>query len=374
MRTTDSTSTSTTKKASSGRQPAHEEEMKGFFSSSAKREKEAGESEVSSLAASFSRSPTRSSRTPSEPSAPHHVNSLPMSMQLMRPFSGMCCQECGASQWPPRPDSTSDDHDDIVKEYDKIFSCFPTNSAVSPMVVAPIMHSSPTPPTIIAEYIAACQLYGCDGRINAGVLATLRFSLPTLRVTGDFHDADMLALSDIFIRHGNGALRYIRRLDFTVAAKEGKLNGKRGFRSHGGMALAKLLQASDRVEEVRISKNKIGPYGATAIFMAASTHPSLSSLIMRRCRIMERGGLAFTQIICQSQECKLQHVDLSSNRIGLRGSIAIEQELSKRKLSDIAVDLEGNLVFQEVKSWAMFHSERIRHDGCVCVSQSLISL
>jgi hypothetical protein len=68
---------------------------------------------------------------------------------------------------------------------------------------------------------------------------------------------------------------------------------------------------------------------------------------------MERGGLAFTEIVCQSKGCQLQHVDLSSNRIGLRGSIAIEQELSKRKLSDIAVDLEGNLVFQEVR-WAIF--------------------
>jgi hypothetical protein len=246
------------------------------------------------------------------------------------------------------------------------------------MVVAPILHSSPTPPTIIAEYIAACQLYGCDGRINAGVLATLRFSLPSLRVTGDFHDADMLALSDIFIRHGNdGALRYIRRLDFTVAAREGKLHGKRGFRSHGAMALAKLLQATDRVEQLLISKNKIGPYGATAIFMAASTHPSLSSLIMRRCRIMERGGLAFTQTVCQSQECKLQHVDLSSNRIGLRGSIAIEQELSKRKLSDIAVDLEGNLVFQEVKPLGrVFHfgQHPVMMSVCVrvCVSHNFL--
>jgi hypothetical protein len=225
------------------------------------------------------------------------------------------------------------------------------------MVVAPMMHYSPTPPNIIAEYIVSCQLYGCDGRINAGVLATLRFSLPSLRVTGDFHDADMLALSDIFIRHGNVALRYIQRLDFTIASKEGRLNGKRGFRSHGGMALAKILQASDEVQEVRLSRNKIGPYGATAIFLAASKHPSLTSLLMRRCRIMERGGLAFAEIICQSKECRLQHVDLSSNRIGLRGSIAIEQELSKRKLSDIAVDLEGNLVFQEVRLAIFFLTE-----------------
>ena len=285
-------------------------------------------------------------------------------MQLMRPFAGtgLRCRECGASQWPPCLTSANDD---VGKEYDRIFACYPTNSSVSPLVVAPMMHcsSSSSPPNIIAEYVAACQLYGCNGRLNAGVLTTLRYSLPSLRVTGDFHDSDMLALADIFIRHGNGALRYIQRLDFTIASREGKLNGKRGFRSHGGMALAKLLQSSNEVQEVVLSRNKIGPFGATAIFLAASKHPSLRSIIMRGCRVMERGGLAFAELVCSSssKDCQqqLKHVDLSSNRIGLRGCIVIEKELSKRKVADIVVDLEGNLVVQEVRAGQAFFSLQI---------------
>lgn len=333
--------------------------MKGFFSLSAKAKKVnsgASQSEVSSLAASFSSLDRKTTTT--ERNANAHINALPISMQLMRPFAGagICCQECGASQWPPaRPTSTSTNDEVVKEEYDRIFACYPTNSAVSPLVVAPMLRFSSSPPNIIAEYIAACQFYGCDGRLNAGVLTTFRYSLPSLRVTGHFHDADMLALADVFIRHGNGALRYIQRLDFTIPPKEGRLNGKRGFRSHGGMALAKLLQSSNDVQELYLSSNKIGPFGATAIFLAASKHPSLHSIIMRGCRVRERGGLAFCQLVCKeecasSKNCRLKHVDLSSNRIGLRGCIAIEQELSKRKATDIVVDLEGNLVLQEVRA------------------------
>lgn len=36
---------------------------------------------------------------------------------------------------------------------------------------------------ILTEYVAACRFYGCGNRINAGVLTTIRFSLPALRVS-----------------------------------------------------------------------------------------------------------------------------------------------------------------------------------------------
>ena len=89
---------------------------------------------------------------------------------------------------------------------------------------------------LLHEYTTACTIYGCHNRINPGVLTTLRYQLPTLRVSGNFFDADMLALSEIMLRHCNGALKYINRLDFSIAAKEGKSssfgggsgNGKRG--------------------------------------------------------------------------------------------------------------------------------------------------
>ena len=273
-------------------------------------------------------------------------------MQLMRPFCGICCTECGSPHWPPTTHSPDAEHEDILEEYNQIFSSFPTNkSCVSPLVVAPMMHNSVNSQAVITEYVAACQFYGCSDRVNAGILATFRFSLPSLRVSADFHDADMLALSEVMIRHGNGALRYIQRLDFLLASKEGKLHGKRGFRSHGAFALAKILQACDCIQDIRLSRHKVGPYGASAIFLAASRHPSLRLLEMRRCRVLERGGMAFAELVCQSSECRLEEVDLSANHIGLRGSISIEQELSKRnkKYPYMHVDLEANLVFQEVR-------------------------
>lgn len=295
--------------------------------------------------------------SPPRPVTTRRPHALPLSMQLVRPFCGVCCTECGAS--PQMPPIEHDEHDAMLKEYDKVFAA-QCNSCVSPLVVAPMMHNPANNNTnsqvIIAEYVAACQFYGCGDRVNAGVVTCFRFSLPSLRVTGDFHDVDMLALSDVMIRHGNGALRYIQRLDFLIAAKEGKsrvIHGSKcGFRSHGAFALAKIIQACHYIQDVRLSRHKVGPYGASAIFLAASKHPSLRTLEMRHCRLLERGGMAFAELVCRSTECRLEDVNLSANHIGLRGSVAIEQELSRRseKLPDMHVDLEANLVFQEVSS------------------------
>ena len=73
---------------------------------------------------------------------------------------------------------------------------------------------------------------------------------------------------------------------------------------------------------------------------------------MRRCRVGERGGLLFAELIAASSECGLRDIDLSANQIGFKGTIAIEQALiqrkSKRDLRPVNVDLEGNLVLQEV--------------------------
>jgi hypothetical protein len=228
-----------------------------------------------------------------------------------------------------------------------------------------MIHNTTDSESIVAEYIAACTFYGCNS--NAGILTTFRFSLPALRVTADFHDADMLAFAQVMIRHGNNALRYIQRLDFCIAAKEGRQHGKRGFRSHGAFALAKILQSCDSIQDVRLSHHKVGPFGASAIFMAASEHASLRFLEMRHCRILERGGLAFAEIICQSPECRLEEIDLSCNHIGLIGCIGIEQELTRRNeegIPDIHVDLEANLVFQEVRfgSWSISIAEIIVND------------
>lgn len=64
----------------------------------------------------------------------------------------------------------------------------------------------------------------------------------------------MLALVEVLLHHCNGALRYIRRLDFTLASnsegRRGELGRQRGVRSHGAYALAKVLEVSRYIEEV----------------------------------------------------------------------------------------------------------------------------
>mmetsp|Transcript_21709 Transcript_21709/g.31065 ORF Transcript_21709/g.31065 Transcript_21709/m.31065 type:complete len:470 (+) Transcript_21709:68-1477(+) len=214
--------------------------------------------------------------------------------------------------------------------------------------------------TIIQEYTTACQIYGCGDRINSGVLTTFRFQLPSLRVSGAFFDSDMLALVEVLLHHVNGALSYIRRLDFSVAAKEGKNFGKKGIRSHGAYALSKVLQMSLHIEEVFLPKNRIGPYGASAIFCAAKENKALKTLLMRGCRIGERGAFALVSHILMNEDASqsgLREIDLCVNQIGFYGVFAIEKALKNRKErlkaqgvddDEILVDLEGNMVFQEV--------------------------
>ena len=224
--------------------------------------------------------------------------------------------------------------------------------------------------TILLEYTMACQIYGCSQRMNPGILATFRYQLPSLRVSGSFFDADMLALAEVLLNHINGALSYIRRLDFSLAAVEGKHLGKKGIRSHGAYALSRVLQISLHIEEVFLPGNKIGPYGASAIFCAVKSNSTLRTILMRGCRIGERGASALVSQILMSEDgdkqCGLREIDLSVNRIGFYGVFAVEKALKRRmeriqqsqnskhsaqqryQNNFIEVDLEGNMVFQEV--------------------------
>lgn len=76
----------------------------------------------------------------------------------------------------------------------------------------------------------------------------------------------------------------------------------------------------------------------------------MTEVRMRRCRVGERGGMAFCSILATNT--KLRHVDLSANYIGYHGCRSIEAALEKRhkktQLPVLTLDLEGNLVFQEI--------------------------
>jgi hemolysin III len=171
-------------------------------------------------------------------------------------------------------------------------------------------------------------------------------------VSGAFHDQDMLALVEVLLKHANGTLNFIHRLDFTLAGKVGKNHRKYGFTSHGSLALAKLLQTSKNIREVLLPKHKIGPYGATAIFMACAQNGSIQQLGMRGCRIGNKGGFGFAELIPSSSSTGLLEVDLSANRIGPEATTAIEKGLEQRfkneNMVPIAVNLEGNHVFPQV--------------------------
>jgi hypothetical protein len=337
-----------------------------------------------------------------------------LSMSFMKSLSGLCCDNCKSDPFETTDDvdvlgqtkrGVGDDHDnnDVrlgTHESGDLYNLQALRrslSTISPLVSGPMLLDSlgsdalagggtttSTVERIIGEYMCFCKFY--QVHYNAGILTTLRFSLPCLRVSGSFHDADMLALVELLLRHANGALKHISRLDFAVASREGRheRNSKLlGFTSHGAMALAKALQTTEHVRQVLLPRHRIGPYGASAIFMACQMNPTIEVLNLRRCRIGKRGAYAFCELIlgmapnvayygrapggADTDDVKLRHnertdhglvhVDLSANMFGHVGTTAIECALVEFSLNGdghrMVVNLEGNLVFPEVSGFAV---------------------
>jgi hypothetical protein len=329
---------------------------------------------------------TRITIEKSLPRRPPATKSL--SMRFIKSVSGLCCENCQNDPFRHVKQSDKDEgggsNDIYEQNVDQIFDSVSGDlynlkalqkslSTISPLVSAPMMmNPKPTSSSdvastesVIGEYMCFCRFYKVG--YNAGILTTLRFALPCLRVTGPFHDEDMLALVELLLRHGNGALNYISRLDFSIASREGRhwRNTKLvGFTSHGALALAKALQATKYIRQVFLQRHRVGPYGGAAIFLACKTNPGIEVLNMRRCRIGERGAFAFCEIIMGINPKDGNHtvnantghglvdVDLSANRIGHNGTNAIERALENRiatgQQEPIYVNLEGNLVFPEV--------------------------
>jgi hypothetical protein len=298
---------------------------------------------------SYSRASTAAPAKPNESTQEKARRALPWSMQLI---SGLCCQECTTLPLSSNLNLQAVDKEvsssNVGPNYEPVFqSLAKSRSSISPLVIAPMLHLSDADASLIQEYIQTCNLY--DTPPSTGVLVTLKFSLPSLRVSNGFTDIDMLCLCELLLKHSNAKLSFIRRLDFSKASRPGgKSNSARGFTSHGAFCLAKVLLQSTRIQQVWLQRNHIGPYGASAIFVAASTNATLTNINMRRCRIGERGGVALAEVCLGSLACGLKDVDISANHIGFRGSLVIEQALLDRgpNFPALNVDLEGNLVLQ----------------------------
>ena len=295
-----------------------------------------------------------------------------LSMSFMKSFSGLCCDDCEKDPFntihknPSNKNHNAeaiDENKNYRMSISNISSISEETSTISPLVVAPMMSKNldsqqpGTFETTIGEYMCFCRFYKVH--YNSGILTALRFSTPSLRPSGAFHDSDMLALTEMLLRHANGALRHVTRVDFSIVGKEGRHERNKklvGFTSHGALSLAKALQTTKYIREVYLPRNRIGPYGASAIFMACRMNPSIADLNLRRCRIGKRGALAFCEIILLGEKADgdrghgLVNVNLNLNQIGHHGTEAVESLLRQRSSSDqIVVHLEGNLIFPEVR-------------------------
>eukprot|EP00526_Cylindrotheca_closterium_P000445 CAMPEP_0113610332 /NCGR_PEP_ID=MMETSP0017_2-20120614/4977_1 /TAXON_ID=2856 /ORGANISM="Cylindrotheca closterium" /LENGTH=548 /DNA_ID=CAMNT_0000519227 /DNA_START=17 /DNA_END=1663 /DNA_ORIENTATION=+ /assembly_acc=CAM_ASM_000147 len=291
------------------------------------------------------------------------AKAVALSMQFMKSLSNLCCQDLdcvGFKDHELLNAAANNDEAAAAGAPSELYNLRTLQrqsvSSISPFVSAPMMTSSDSPGNassstitiekLMGEYMTLCQFYKVP--YNSGVLTTLRYRLPSLRVGNSFHDTDMLALTELLLRHSNSNLSYIKRLDFTIPGKEGKRyrSMKFGFTSHGALALAKTLQYTKYVTQVWLPKHRIGPYGASALFWACSTNSTIEQLNLRRCRIGERGAYAFCELIL-NEKTGLEDVDLSANVIGHRGTVAIEKAI-KEGGAAIYVNLEGNLVIPEI--------------------------
>jgi hypothetical protein len=125
-----------------------------------------------------------------------------LSMNFVKCLGGLVCQECGTDPIAYIPEDSEMNAPSDFTNLQALQRS--SSSSISPLVLAPMMmkHSSSLDGTsekvvyggngkiesIMGEYMALCQFYKIP--YNAGVLSTLRFSLPCLRVTGSFHDLD----------------------------------------------------------------------------------------------------------------------------------------------------------------------------------------
>lgn len=310
-----------------------------------------------------------------------------LSMSFMKSFSGLCCDDCDNDPFNTVDKGHSSNNGNTESIEDNSNYRISANggssfmgkaSTISPLIVGPMMaknldYQQPgTVETIVGEYMCFCRFYKVH--YNCGILTALRFSSPSVRPSGAFHDADMLALVELLLRHANGALKHVTRLDFSIAGKQGRheRNNKLiGFTSHGALSLAKALQTTKYIRQVFLPRNRIGPYGASAIFMACRMNPSIKDLNLRRCLIGKRGALAFCEIMLLGMDNEpappsgetdddrgtgaaavrgLVNVNLSLNHIGHQGTTAIGNLLNNEKNSDhqMVVNLDGNHVFPEV--------------------------
>jgi hypothetical protein len=277
------------------------------------------------------------------PSASHQ--NLKISTPVMSPSffasSCRCCDERSSREKATEEEITTGNGTD-KEHHQHLHNILTTNITRIPTITDNMAQ-------LFQSYYSSCALYNCQP--NPGVLVAIRYSLPSLRVSGSFHDADMLALSEVLIPYANTLLlSHVKRLDFGRASLEGKLHGVKGFKSHGAFALSRVLLTSKYISEVFVQRHRIGPYGAAAIFAACQENPTVKILVLRRCLLGVRGAQAFAQCVV-SKNCGLREVDLSNCRMGYLGTRAVTHALVQRKqkgLPTIDVDIEGNLIIQEV--------------------------
>jgi len=119
-----------------------------------------------------------------------------------------------------------------------------------------------------------------------------------------------------------------------------------------GEPLAALLRAPDcRLQTLDISNNKLGVVGSTVLADGLRHNETLKSLKMSGNGILNGGAMAIANALAVSSQadagCRLTHLDLAFNRIGVAGARALYAMLKKRR-SLVHMNIGVNRIIEEI--------------------------
>lgn len=204
-------------------------------------------------------------------------------------------------------------------------------------------------PVKVDVYLTACKSYGVTPCSN--VVSFLRLesktSLTVSRLGRDkclrrgpvFRDLDFQPFLDM-LQEDKKVLARLRSLDLSRA-----LTG-----SCGGLLASQILCLPGCcLEDLNLSRQKVGEDGATALAKAVPKCKSLKTLLLNNCHFGAAGGTSFAELVEGNEDAHgLVTLELRNNSIGYHTTKRLE--LAAKGKKRVQVILAGNKVVDEVSN------------------------
>eukprot|EP01084_Bolivina_argentea_P126621 224165_1 len=171
------------------------------------------------------------------------------------------------------------------------------------------------------NYLSACQQY--HSRIDSGVIVTIRNELKSYKPSITLEDNDLLAICEAFID-----LDHLQSLNLAECMISG----------NGAYLLCELLRKNKHIQAIDLRYNKISDLGAQALSEILQIEGSqLTQLTLHYNKITERGAFHLAQGL--KINTVLEELDISHNSLGSYGAKIIRAALMERSILQTANQL-----------------------------------